>query len=131
MLCALCVTSMRTRTQITAPSCLPSHPSPRRVFLLPNRPADCVWGAVAWANSDQSVHVQALGDVALAPFVYVHELGHTLGLEHAGKGDNVYGEAAEWGQLLLVAGACIAGAVAINDCFGHAQLPHISAAFQA
>ncbi|PRW55912.1 hypothetical protein C2E21_5247 [Chlorella sorokiniana] len=64
---------------------------PYQVFLLPNRPADCYWGALAWA-SGQSVAVQALGDVALAPFVYVHELGHTLGLEHAGKGDNVYGD---------------------------------------
>ena len=62
-----------------------------RAFLLPNRPSDCYWGAVAWA-SGQMVAVQLLGDVALAPFVYVHELGHTLGLEHAGKGDNVYGE---------------------------------------
>lgn len=71
-------------------ACRPAAPG-CRAFLLPNRPTDCYWGAVAWA-SWQTVTVQLLGDVALAPFVYVHELGHTLGLEHAGKGDNVYGE---------------------------------------
>lgn len=73
----------------------PALPHLHRVFLLPNRPADCVWGALAWANSDLSVHVQALGEWAISPFVYFHELGHTLGLEHAGKGGNVYGEPCE------------------------------------
>ena len=76
------------------PAC--SAPDPCRVFLLPNRPGDCIGGALAWAtvggSGDPQVHVQALGEWAIAPFVYMHELGHTLGLEHAGKGDNVYGE---------------------------------------
>lgn len=65
----------------------PSH----RVYVVPDIPA-CTWGGLGEINGTR-VWINAA--VATMPDAYVHELGHNLGLDHAGTTNNTYGDGSD------------------------------------
>jgi hypothetical protein len=67
---------------------------PYRIYVLPDN-VGCTWGGLGYIGPScvPNCRVWIAGSVARRPAVYVHELGHNLGLNHATYGGNEYGDA--------------------------------------
>lgn len=63
-----------------------------RIFIVPKGDV-CPWGGMGYVGCTNDCRVWVSGDLWNMPMVYIHELGHNMGLEHAGMlGDNGYGD---------------------------------------
>ncbi|KAF6252709.1 Gametolysin peptidase M11-domain-containing protein [Scenedesmus sp. NREL 46B-D3] len=69
------------------------------VYVLPRGMRTCSWGGMGWVgcSSHQGMRCRAwvVGEVADKPMVYVHELAHNLGLNHANMPQLEYGDSSD------------------------------------